>query len=100
MILQKILVEVKGGGALSGSLKRHGIFPDFLIQMAAVGEESGSLDKMLLSASEIFESEGEQMIKRLTTYIEPAATLTVGLAVGFIALAIMMPLFSMMNSLL
>jgi type IV pilus assembly protein PilC len=100
IVLQEMFAEVKGGRALSESLKRRGIFPDFLIQMAAVGEESGSLGKMLLSASEIFESEGEQMIKRLTTYIEPAATLTVGLAVGFIALAIMMPLFSMMNSLL
>ena len=98
--LFKIIKEVQGGSALSESFKNRGIFPDFLVQMLAIGEESGSLAQMLLSAGEIFESDGEQALKRLTLYVEPAATLTVGLAVGFVALAVMMPLFSMMGTLL
>ena len=99
-LLKEIITEIQGGGALSISFKKRKSFPDLLSQMTAVGEESGSLSQMLLSAGEMFESDGEQALKRLTLYVEPAATLTVGLVVGFVALAVMMPLFSMMGSLL
>ena len=95
-----IFEDVHNGMTLSSAFESRNIFPGFLVQMVAVGEESGSLEKMLLSAAEMFEDRSTQAIKKLTLYIEPVATLTVGLAVGFVAVAIMMPLFSMMNTLL
>lgn len=92
--------SVKNGSSLSDALLREKVFPAPLVQMAAVGEESGSLADMIFSAAEMYEAEGERGLKALALYIEPAATLTVGLAVGVVVLAVMLPLFSMMGSLL
>jgi type IV pilus assembly protein PilC len=68
--------------------------------MIAVGEEAGSLDEMLSKAADYYEKEAESVIKQTAVLIEPVSTLAVGLLVGVMAFAMIMPLFSIMNSLL
>jgi len=98
--LRGVKEGVEGGQSLAEALSKFKIFPSFMVQMAMVGEQSGTLGKMLNSAGELFEVEAEQALKKVTICIEPAATLIIGAAVGFIALAMMMPLFSLMNTML
>jgi len=98
--LRGIREGVEGGQSLAEAISKYDVFPGFMVQMVMVGEQSGSLVKMLSSAGQLFEEEAEQALKGLTACIEPAATLVVGAAVGFIALAMMLPLFSLMNTML
>ena len=89
---------LESGQKLNASLGTY--FPDSLKRMVAVGEESGSLDLILLQAADIYSEKVESLIKSFTLILEPASTIFVGAFVGFIALAMLMPLFSMVNSLL
>ena len=63
--------------------------------MIAVGEETGKLDEILGKISESFEKESEYAIKNLTTAIEPMIMIMLGLGVGFIVIAIIMPIYSL-----
>lgn len=103
MVFRQIVFEVKeaieNGERLSGSLSRYQIFPKEAIQMIAVGENSGTLDRMLLSISSFYEKEKEVFIKRFTTLLEPALTLFVGVVVGVIALAMFLPMINMISQL-
>ncbi len=98
--IAEILSGVGSGRSFSRTLHDSGIFPPFVVQMAMVGEESGALGKMLVTAGNMLEAQAEESLRKITLLIEPAATLTVGLIVGFIAFSVMMPLFSMMGSML
>jgi type IV pilus assembly protein PilC len=68
--------------------------------MVMVGEEGGLLGKMLLSAADHFEAEVENAVRSAVTLVEPVSTLVVGGVVGLIAFSMMLPLFSVMNSLI
>jgi type II secretory pathway component PulF len=93
--------RVENGEKLSVALADyHALFPAILRQMIAVGEEAGSLDEMLSKAADYYEKEAESVIKQTAVLIEPVSTLAVGLLVGVMAFAMIMPLFSIMNSLL
>jgi type IV pilus assembly protein PilC len=93
--------RVENGEKLSNALAKYPhLFPEVLRQMIAVGEEAGSLDEMLLKAADYYEKEAESVIKQAAVLIEPVSTLAVGLLVGVMAFAMIMPLFSIMNSLL
>lgn len=98
--LEGIYSDIQLGQSPSYAFSKIPIFPNYLVGVLAVGEESGSIDEMMISAGAVFEQQAEQILKTMTLMIEPAATLTLGLIVGVIALAMVMPLFSMMNSVL
>jgi general secretion pathway protein F len=66
-----------------------------LVQMIAVGEQSGELEKMLGKAAESYEKEIETKILALTSMIEPVMILTMGLMVSFIVISILLPIFEM-----
>jgi type IV pilus assembly protein PilC len=74
------------------------LFPPTIIQMITVGEESGSVDDILLEIAEFYEEEVNQIMKNLPTIIEPVLMLVLGLAVGFMAVSILMPMYSMSNA--
>jgi type II secretory pathway component PulF len=63
--------------------------------MVGVGESSGSLDDMLMRVTDFYDLEVENAIKKLSTYIEPALTLILGIAVLFLALAVFLPWWNM-----
>lgn len=85
---------VKEGKGMAGPLMEDPIFPDQFSQMVAVGEESGNLEEMLLKVSNIYDREVENSLKRLTTLLEPLMVILMGLVVGFVVVAMLLPLFS------
>jgi general secretion pathway protein F len=85
--------EVREGRSLSDAMRATGQFPSVVTQMVGVGEESGSLDKLLLKVSEAFEAQVEAAVATLTSLLEPIMILAMGSAVGFIVLAILLPIF-------
>jgi len=93
--LKEINKQVEKGVTLSDAIAYYENFPSILFQMIAVGEETGKLDSILAKISEYFEKESEYAIKNLTTAIEPMIMIILGLGVGFIVIAIIMPIYSL-----
>ena len=86
-------VAVREGEGLAPPLKRSGVFPPMVAQMAAVGERSGELESMLLRVADAYEHQAELRIAALLSLLEPLMILVMGVAVGFIVLAILLPIF-------
>ncbi len=99
-ILDSTIADVESGEPLSQALAKHKIFKGILPKLLAVGEESGSLSDMMHQAGEHFGIFAESEMKKLSLFAEPLATLVVGCVVCFVAAAMLLPLFSMVNSLL
>jgi MSHA biogenesis protein MshG len=87
--------KIKEGKSLTESMKESGRFTPLVLQMVGVGESSGSLDNMLMRVTEFYDLEVDNAIKKLSTYIEPALTLILGIAVLFLALAVFLPWWNM-----
>lgn len=98
-IVFEIKEAIENGERMSEVLSGYKIFPREAIQMISVGENSGTLDRMLLNISSFYEKEREVFIKRFTTLLEPALTLFVGVVVGVIALAMFLPMINMISKL-
>jgi len=87
--------ELEKGQSLSQFFRGNRWFPPMLVQMMAVGEQSGTLDKMLAKAADSYEREVEMKILALTSMIEPVMILSMGLVVSFIVVSILLPIFEM-----
>ena len=87
--------QVREGGSLSRALGRTKLFPPMVVHLIASGEASGKLDTMLIRAAETQSRELENWVKTLTALLEPALILGMGLAVLFIVVAILLPIFEM-----
>jgi type II secretory pathway component PulF len=87
--------ETRGGDSLAAPLRKLGIFPKTMVQMIDVGEQTGKLDEMLLKVAEIEERQMRARTKVLISLLAPALILVVGLLVGFIVIAILLPIFKM-----
>lgn len=96
--IAQVSEETRGGDSLAGPLRRLNIFPSTVIKMIGVGEESGKLDEMLLKAAEIEERQMRARTKTLISLLAPAMILVVGAIVGFMVLAILLPIFQMSQS--
>jgi len=98
----KVVGEVRGkienGEKLSRAVEESGYFPAEVVQMLKVGESSGQLSDMLLSVADFKTREREENLKKLTSLIEPAMTLSVGLIVGFIVIAMFLPMVNMISN--
>lgn len=90
--------EVEKGVALSQSIGRFPVFPPILSQMIKVGEETGKLDEVLLKLSVYFEAESEQAVKNMTSAMEPAIMVVLGLGVGLMVMAIILPIYNITAS--
>ena len=97
--INKIIVSVRDGKGMARPLAKSAWFPPLLTQMLAVGEESGSLDKVLADCAEYYTQETEYLLKRYLALIEPAALMLIALFVMLIAASIMLPLFRMSSTL-
>ena len=93
--IMKAREDVEKGRPLSQSLSRQDIFPELVPQMIAVGEETGRLDDVLTKLANYYESEAEHAIKGLTTALEPLIMIVLGLGVGFLIIAIIMPIYGL-----
>ena len=87
--------ELEKGAGLAQYFRDSPWFPPMLVQMMAVGEQSGTLDKMLAKAADSYEKEVESKILALTSMIEPVMILSMGIAVSFIVVSILLPIFEM-----
>ncbi|MGH7682597.1 MAG: type II secretion system F family protein, partial [Candidatus Eiseniibacteriota bacterium] len=86
------------GQGLAEPLRDSKIFPPLVVKMLAVGEETGSIDKMLLRAARYYDQDVDYTIKNLSTAIEPVLLVVLGAAVLFTALAVFLPLWNLMNA--
>ncbi|MEG4283855.1 type II secretion system F family protein [Microcoleus sp. A006_D1] len=86
--------EIQNGGMISIALQEQQIFPSLAIQMMAIGEETGELDKMLMKVGAFYETEVEEAVKGLTSMLEPLMIVVVGGIVGAILLSMYLPMFS------
>jgi type IV pilus assembly protein PilC len=89
--------SVKGGESLSKPLGRHGVFPPMVVQMLAVGEETGALDTMLEKVAAFYDDEVTATVDALTSLIEPVMIFVVGGAVGLAVIALYLPMFNIIN---
>jgi type IV pilus assembly protein PilC len=86
---------IREGEKIADPLKRSGVFPPMVIQMIAVGEETGSLDVMLAKISDFYDREVDDAVKGLTSMIEPLIIVFMGGVIGTIVLAMFLPMMEM-----
>jgi general secretion pathway protein F len=96
--VEKATEEVKTGGGLAFSLSHSKRFPKLALQMISVGEESGSLDDMLLKVADTFDVEAKNTVDRMLSALVPVMTVIMTGVVGFIMMAILVPIMSVSGS--
>ena len=87
--------DIETGQPLAEALVKHEIFPPIVPQMVSVGEETGKLDEVLKKVSLYFEAEAENVVRNLSTAIEPFIIIVLGLGVGFLIVAIILPIYNL-----
>jgi general secretion pathway protein F len=87
--------ELIEGGKLSATLARSPLFPPLLIHMIGIGEQSGTMEKMLEKAGSAFDKEFDTGTTRFMALLEPVLVLAMGLAVGFVVVAVLLPIFQL-----
>jgi type IV pilus assembly protein PilC len=92
--MDDVYKSVKTGGSLAGPIESNAIFPPMVGHMVAVGEETGQLETMLSKVADFYEAEVDAKVKALTALIEPIMIVFVGGMVGFIVIAMYLPMFS------
>lgn len=94
--LKDVAVQVEKGFPVSFAFAKHpDAFPFILSQMVAVGEETGKMEEVLSKVSHVFEIESDQKVKALTSAIEPIVMVLLGLGVGFLVIAIILPIYNL-----
>ena len=96
--IAQVAEETRGGDSLAAPLRKLRLFPKTVIQMIDVGEETGKLDEMLLIVADMEERHMRERTKTLISLLAPALILVVGALVGFIVIAILLPIFQMSRS--
>jgi len=90
---------VEGGLTLAQPLKESGVFPNMVVQMIGVGEQTGALDAMLSKIADFYEEEVDQAVANLLTLMEPVMILFLGTTVGGIVISMYLPLFDLISKL-
>jgi len=94
----KISERVQKGFSIANSFEETGVFPMIVNQMVVTGEATGKLDSVLLRVSDYFSTEAEQLVKSLTSAIEPIIMILLGLGVAFLVVAVLMPIYNLTSS--
>ena len=92
---QKIQQEVSTGTSLTNAMSNANVFPSMVIQMTAIGEESGSIDHMLGKAADFYEAEVDEMVAGLSSLMEPIIIVFLGTIIGGIVVAMYLPIFKL-----
>jgi type IV pilus assembly protein PilC len=95
--LEEVKVSVREGDSIARPLGKHGVFPPMVVQMIAVGEETGGVDTMLEKVATFYTSEVEATVDALTSLIEPLLIAFIGGAVGAAVIALYMPMFNIIK---
>jgi len=90
-------IAVKGGESLAHPLEQHEVFPPMVVQMMAVGEETGALDEMLDKIADFYDQEVEATVDALTSLIEPLLIVVMGVVVGGMIISLYLPMFNIIK---
>ena len=93
--LEEARQEISEGASITAPLARGGVFPPSVIQMISVGEQSGNLEGMLFKVADTFDSEVETSVTTFTSLLGPFMILFLAFFVGFVVLAVLLPIFEM-----
>jgi len=96
--LKTVFHGIKKGEDLSSSINSMGLFPQFFVSMIKIGEETGNLDQVFLTASDIFYEDAQENVEKATVLLEPILIIFLGIMIGIIILAVMLPILSVMDS--
>ncbi|GAA6135116.1 type II secretion system F family protein [Oceaniserpentilla sp. 4NH20-0058] len=91
----RIQDEVSSGTQMNAAIRASGVFPNMVVQMVAIGEESGALDAMLEKVASYYEDEVDNLVDGLTSMIEPLVMAFLGVVVGGLLIAMYLPIFTM-----
>lgn len=92
---EKIQKDVSTGAGLTASMQLTGVFPNMVLQMCAIGEESGSIDHMLGKAADFYEEEVDEAVKGLSSLMEPIIIVVLGVLIGGIVVSMYLPIFKL-----
>jgi len=92
---REVIKSVQEGQSIAEPLSRSKIFPSMVTKMVAVGEQSGQLDKMLIKVADFFDEQVDAAVENLTSLIEPFIIGFLGIVIGFIVVALFMPILNM-----
>jgi len=95
--IKQVQESVRQGQSLSGPLAEHPVFPPMVVQMMAVGEDSGALEVMLEKISEFYDQEVQATTEQLTSLIEPLMIAFLGVIIGGMIIALYLPIFNISN---
>ncbi|MEW6465802.1 type II secretion system F family protein [Tibeticola sp.] len=95
MATQRIQQEVSTGTSLTAAMGNANIFPSMVLQMTAIGEESGALDHMLGKAADFYEAEVDEMVAGLSSLMEPIIIVFLGVIIGGIVVSMYLPIFKL-----
>ncbi len=91
----KMRDDIATGTQLQASMRESGVFPNMVVQMVAIGEESGALDEMLGKVADWYESEVDDAVDALTSLLEPIIMAVLGVVIGGLVIAMYLPIFKM-----
>ncbi len=101
VIIEKVITGIRDnarqGRGLVQPMKASGIFPPVVVNMVAIGEETGQLDEMLTKVSEYYDRDVDYSLRNLSTSLEPLLLVLIGSVILFMALAIFMPWWNLIN---
>ncbi len=92
---KKIQIEVSSGTSLTNAMQNSGVFPNMVLQMVAIGEESGALDSMLSKVADFYEAEVDDAVDALSSLMEPIIMVVLGTLIGGLVIAMYLPIFKM-----
>ena len=90
--------RVEKGESMGDAMSHYALFPPVLIQLIKSGEQTGKIDEILVKASEYFEGEVDETVKTLTTAMEPAIMVILGIGVAFLVISVLTPIYSLISS--
>lgn len=96
--VEKALDSLERGEGIAAPLSKTKVFPPLVTQMIEIGEETGELESLLSKVADFYEEEVDIAVKNLTSMIEPVVTVFLGAGIGFIAIAVIMPIYEMMGA--
>jgi type IV pilus assembly protein PilC len=92
--IKEAAMQVKGGKPLSEPLSKSELFPQIVTQMISVGEQTGEMDGMLTNLANYYDDEVDNMVKSMTSIIEPFMIVIVGGMIGLMLIGVMLPIYS------
>ncbi len=93
--IERARQDVKEGASITNPLRKEGVFPPFVLRLISSGEESGRLEEMLFKVADTYDDEVSATVTVLSSLPEPIMVILMGIVVGFIVLAILLPIFEM-----